>query len=180
MTLVGLIAEGGQGMRTANNARFLAYLAGSERAQKVVEKRTEWTNRWLARPAVAPVFRQLIAESGGDPQKPLANIAAWEATAEALRGRFRVDADLGFGRTDLYRVVAPALLADATDFDYAWDCRRAELLAAWRDAGDLRAFWTQVSDNADETQKRRDWHKPGDLPDASFCEMCQAIVRWAQ
>jgi hypothetical protein len=32
ITLVGLIAEGGQGLATANNARFLGYLAGSPQA----------------------------------------------------------------------------------------------------------------------------------------------------
>ena len=30
ITLIGLIAEGGQGMRTANNARFLGYLDTTE------------------------------------------------------------------------------------------------------------------------------------------------------
>jgi hypothetical protein len=35
VTLVGLIAEGGQGMRTANNARFLAYLEGAPQARDI-------------------------------------------------------------------------------------------------------------------------------------------------
>lgn len=65
VTLVGLIAEGGQGLATANNARFLAYLAGTERAQSIVEKRILWTQQWLAHATVGPEFRELLAEYGG-------------------------------------------------------------------------------------------------------------------
>lgn len=41
ITLVGLVAEGGQGMRTANTARFLGYLEGTPQANGVLAKREE-------------------------------------------------------------------------------------------------------------------------------------------
>lgn len=41
VSLVGLIAEGGQGMRTANNGRFLAFLEGTEQAKGVELRRNE-------------------------------------------------------------------------------------------------------------------------------------------
>ena len=47
VTLVGLIAEGGQGMRTANNARFLAYLEGTPQARELEEQAAEWNAAWL-------------------------------------------------------------------------------------------------------------------------------------
>lgn len=42
VTLVGLIAEGGQGLATANNARFLAYLEGTSQSKKLQEKADAW------------------------------------------------------------------------------------------------------------------------------------------
>ena len=63
VTLVGLIAEGGQGMRTANNARFLAYLEGTPQARELEAKAVEWSNTWLRSPTIAPVFRQLLSEA---------------------------------------------------------------------------------------------------------------------
>ena len=37
-------------MRTANNARFLAYLEGTPQARELEEKAVEWSSAWLARP----------------------------------------------------------------------------------------------------------------------------------
>ena len=48
ITLVGLVAEGGQGLATANNARFLGYLQGTPQAAALTAKRDAWTRRWLA------------------------------------------------------------------------------------------------------------------------------------
>jgi hypothetical protein len=61
VSLVGLIAEGGQGMRTANNARFLAYLEGTRQARELEEQAVEWSSAWLADRAIAPVYRQLVS-----------------------------------------------------------------------------------------------------------------------
>ena len=47
VTLIGLIAEGGQGMRTANNARFLGYLDGTPQADEIRRRRIAWTACWL-------------------------------------------------------------------------------------------------------------------------------------
>src|SRR5439155_24014042 len=79
ITLVGLIAEGGQGMRTANNARFLAYLEGTDQARDILVERERWTKQWLANPKIGPVFRALLQQHGGNPAHPTAKSAAWEA-----------------------------------------------------------------------------------------------------
>ncbi|MBK9139031.1 MAG: hypothetical protein IPM17_09760 [Verrucomicrobia bacterium] len=73
VTLVGLVAQGGQGLATANNARFLGYLAGTPQARDILARREAWTQRWLANPKIKPVFLNLLAEHGGDPAHPTRN-----------------------------------------------------------------------------------------------------------
>ena len=180
ITLVGLIAEGGQGMRTANNARFLAYLEGTPQAQTINEKRARWTKNWMAHSAVGPVFRALLIEHGGDPLHALANGAAWEGTVEPLRQRFNPEGDLGFGRMDLYRLVPSALIAEENDFAYTWARRKAELLALWRGAAEFRPFWAQTTDDEAESEKRAGWYTSADLADADFCLLCVALHHWAE
>ena len=79
ITLVGLVAEGGQGMRTANNARFLGFLAGTPQADNLLARRETWTKRWLADTQIRTVFLGLLAQHGGDANKPTKDSAAWEA-----------------------------------------------------------------------------------------------------
>lgn len=179
VTLVGLIAEGGQGMRTANNARFLAYLTGTSQAQTINAKRAGWSKDWLAHPRVGPVFRALLAENGGDPSHPLVDGAAWEASVEPLRQRFDPEGDLGFGRMDLYRLVSPSLIAIESDFSYTWARRKAELLALWRSAAEFRPFWTQTTDDEAESGQRAAWYISEELADCDFCLLCVALHHWA-
>ena len=100
VTLTGLIAEGGQGMRTANNARFLAYLEGSPQARELEGKAARWTASWLADQHVAPEFRQFLREAGGNPDYPIRDRAAWETAVHRLRERFTPQQH-GLGRTAL-------------------------------------------------------------------------------
>ena len=76
VTLVGLIAEGGQGMRTANNARFLGYLQGTPSADDILASREVWTKRWLADAEIKSVFLELLAQNGGNAAKPTNDSAA--------------------------------------------------------------------------------------------------------
>jgi hypothetical protein len=176
VTLVGLIAEGGQGLRTANNARFLGYLDGTPQAELIRGKRETWTQRWLQSEAIAAVFRELVGKAGGNPAKPLADSAAWEAAVEALRERFGAG-DLGFGKTDLYRIVPPALVATEEDFQFAWETRRDELFAAWGKEPKLAPFWEQpalpgISRAPCELRKARK------IGDADSCALCQELQKW--
>jgi hypothetical protein len=139
VTLVGLVAEGGQGMRTANNARFLGFLEGTPQAAAIRGKRETWTKRWLAHAEIAPVFLERLTQAGGNPARPTADSAAWEATVEPLRERFPATT-LGFGKTDLYRIVPRGLVATPEDFLFAWKTRKAELLRHWQTEPLLAAF----------------------------------------
>lgn len=163
VTLVGLIAEGGQGMRTANNARFLGYLEETPQAHTLLVKRNEWTARWMADPNIGPRFRELLVAAGGAAEKPLADGAAWEATVDPLRAEFPA-AKLGFGKTDLYRIVPRTLVAEAKDFDYAWKERKKELWARWRTRPEIKGFWATPPASR--------------VTDEEFCRVCGELQSW--
>ncbi|MCD6456154.1 MAG: Eco57I restriction-modification methylase domain-containing protein, partial [Methanophagales archaeon] len=46
VTLLGLITEGGQGLATADNGRFLAVLEGTEEAKRIEERLEEFEKKW--------------------------------------------------------------------------------------------------------------------------------------
>jgi hypothetical protein len=180
VTLVGLIAEGGQGMRTANNARFLGYLENTPPAQEILRRREVWTSAWLAHPKIGPVFQAALLAAGGDTAKPTANSAAWESTVEALRKQFG-DGPLGFGKTDLYRVVPAALVATPDDFQFAWTQRKAALLARWQKAPEFKEFWsgTLTGDEfSPAVLAKLRKAKVEDVSDAQFCRLCPALNGW--
>lgn len=174
VTLVGLIAEGGQGMRTANNMRFLGYLENTPQAEDLLVRRTEWTRRWLADPKIAPVFTRLLQDQGGDVSHPTANGAAWEACVEPLRSQFAA-AQLGFGKTDLCRIVPAALVATDQDFAFAWQERKKELLVHWKKEKRLAAFWAQEELHSNKLIARA---RKGDISDRDFCDLCQLLQKW--
>jgi len=177
VTLVGLIAQGGQGMRTANNARFLGYLAGSPQARDILARREQWTQRWLTSPKIKPVFQKLLSEHGGEAARPTHDGAAWEACVEPLREEFDAK-ELGFGKTDLYRVVPAELVAGKSDFQFAWQRRKDELLARWRTQSHLADFWTEELGGSQSRQRARKLHKAKSVSDSDFCLLCQELQRW--
>jgi hypothetical protein len=169
VTLVGLAAEGGQGMRTANNGRFLGYLEGTPQAADVLRKREEkWTDRWLKEPKIRSVFLDLLKQHGGDADKPTKNSVAWEACVESLRAQF-TDAALGIGRMDLYRVIPKSLVANDSDFQFAWQQRKAELLLRWRDEKMIAEFASSGTHDTKTRQQARKIFKAKTVSDADFC-----------
>jgi hypothetical protein len=179
VTIVGLIAEGGQGMRTANNARFLGYLQGTPQAEEIKCRREEWTKRWLADGEIKPVFLGLLAKSGGVAAKPTRDVAAWDACVESLREQFSL-VKLGFGKSDLYRVVLQDLVAKPDDFQFAWQSRKAELLKHWRTEATLKDFWEgDLGLNFDKA-KLEQLRKRADVSDKEFCELCQELQTWVK
>jgi hypothetical protein len=179
VTLVGLIAEGGQGLATANNARFLGYLQGTPQAEKIKASRGEWTKRWLADAEIKPVFLGLLAQNGGDTAKQTRDVAAWEACVEPLKEKFSL-AKLGFTKSDLYRVVLPDLIAKPDDFKFAWQSRKTELLKLWRTDAVLKDFWEGDLGLNFDTRKSEKLRKQADVSDKEFCELCQELQTWVK
>jgi predicted ABC-type ATPase len=177
ITLVGLIAEGGQGMRTANNGRFLGYLEGTPQAQEILGKRESWTRRWRSDDAVGPVFEKLLKENGGDPNRPIADGAAWEACLEPLRDQFGSER-LGLGKGDLYRIVPSALVADERDFAFAWARRKAELFSLWKRDPHLEPFWQQEGLLTKGKWDLKKLREAGSITDDDFCRLCTDLLSW--
>ena len=179
VTLVGLIAEGGQGMRTANNARFLGYLQGTPKAEEIRASREEWTKRWLADAEIKTVFLAFLAKNGGDAAKPTRDVAAWEACVEPLKEKFPL-AKLGFTKSDLYRVVLPDLIATPDDFKFAWQSRKADLLKRWRAEAALKEFWEGDLGMNFDRKKLDKLRTQKEISDAEFCELCQELQAWVK
>jgi hypothetical protein len=179
VTLVGLIAEGGQGMRTANNARFLGYLQGTPPAEEIERRREEWTRGWLADAEIKPVFLALLGKGGGDTARPTKDAAAWEACVEPLKAKFS-QTKLGFTKSDLYRTVLPDLVAKPADFEFAWQQRKAELLKHWRTDANLKDFWETDLPLDLSKQKLQKLRKQVQVSDEDFCDLCQELQRWIE
>lgn len=174
VTLVGIIAEGGQGMRTANNARFLAYLEGTSQAKKLAEKADAWHLKWMADDVIFPFYRERLYFHCGDPTKPPAKQrAAWEAAVHDLRSEFK-PSQLGFSKMDLFRIAPQNLIATESDYRFAFDSRRKFLLNHWKTEPQLAAFWQQGS-----LEQDLDAHgKKAAKDDKSFCNLCGFIQKW--
>jgi hypothetical protein len=189
VTLVGLIAEGAQGMRTGNNGRFLGYLDGTPQARVVQARRERLTRLWLNEPNVRRAFLDILKREGGDSKNPTADVPAWEACVEKLKAEFDAARILGFGRTDLYRVVSPELVATPDDFLYTWTRRKSTLLGLWQSEAHLDEFWEQSQTGFTEIRhetlalkngkvRRDSLRAADDLPDAAFCELCLELDAW--
>jgi hypothetical protein len=177
VTLVGLIAEGGQGMRTADNARFLGYLEGTPQADEIESASRDWSERWMKNVKLKPRFIDALKKSGGNPTKPAANRAAWEAAVAELRREF-APKDLGLGRMALYRIVPKNLIAQQSDFEFTWQQRKKELLAHWQQEATLSDFWQSPLELDGKSVRLEKWKKAKAISDAEFCQLCQALLRW--
>lgn len=177
ISLVGLVAEGGQGMRTANNARFLAYLDGTPQAEAIKEKSQAWSVSWLANDRIGPTFRELLQQAGGDAEHPTANRPAWESAVHGLRERF-TPAQLGLGRTFLFRIAPPDLVAGPDDFVYSFQRRKAELLAHWQGRSEFKSFWDDQMEIGGNFVAHSEYRKAKTVSDADFCELCQHLQLW--
>src|SRR6266536_153584 len=172
-TLVGLIAEGAQGMRTGNNAKFIGYLEGTPQAREILRKRELWFREWFRNRRIKDEFVRAVTDAGGDPKYPTINGPAWEAAVSELRNKFSAR-ELGFSRNDLYRLVSPDQLATQDDFEHAWRARKAELLSHWRSELALEGFWRGSLFGNEDASK----YKAGDLTDEQFCNLCEEVIRW--
>jgi hypothetical protein len=102
VTLVGLIAEGGQGMRTANNGRFLGYLDGTEHAKKIRDRQKELKNKWNNDSEINSIFNALLKENDND----------FESVVEPLKNQFHPIRNLELKRGEIYRIVNQLEIAD--------------------------------------------------------------------
>jgi len=173
ITLIGLIAEGAQGMRTGNNAKFIGYLEATPQAREILRKRELWSREWFRNRRIKGEFVQAVTDAGGNPKYPTINGPAWEAAVGVLRNKFSAR-ELGFSRNDLYRLVSPEQVGTQEDFEHTWRKRKEELLTHWRDEPELADFWSDTLLGPEEASK----YRQGSVSDEQFCELCEALIRW--
>jgi len=93
ITLLGLAAEGGQGLATADNGRFLAVLEGTPEAEKIKARRAQFIERWLKDPKFSEEVSALI-KKGVD----------YAEVIDEMRKRHS-DEEMGLPRTFIYKIV---------------------------------------------------------------------------
>ena len=63
ITLLGLVTEGGQGLATADNGRFLAVLEGTEEAKRIEERLKDFEKKWQKKvPQIYETYQKLLRE----------------------------------------------------------------------------------------------------------------------
>jgi hypothetical protein len=93
ITLLGLITEGGQGLATADNGRFLAVLEGTEEARRIEERLRDFERRWQKnQPKIYKTYQELLKEG---PRND---------ALDGLRKKFE-EKKLGFPRGFVYKVI---------------------------------------------------------------------------
>lgn len=122
MTLVGLIADGGQGMRTANNGRFLGYLEDSDQAKQILARQKELSTFWKSKLGIREVFVNELTKVDGD----------FESAVESLKERLDPLKTLRMKRGEVYHIVSANRIADDVDFRLAYESRRQELVNVWK------------------------------------------------
>jgi hypothetical protein len=133
ITLLGLIAEIGQGMVTANNGRFLGYLDGTPQAEAIRSRRGTLADQWGNHPRVGPVFTELLEKHGN-----------FESVVEPLKETFDWKRELGLQRGEIYRIVPRELAATQEDFAEAFEFRRKELETLWQEDERVREEYVQL------------------------------------
>jgi hypothetical protein len=75
---------------------------------------------------------------------------------------------------DLFRLVPRQLVADESDYRFAFDFRRKHLLKLWQDEPLIADFWRQGKLGVDHGKLA----KLAAKDDAAFCELCGLLQQW--
>jgi hypothetical protein len=135
ITLVGLVAEGAQGMRTGNNGRFLGYLADSPQGKAVSQRREKLAKLWMQNRATSAMFGRFLDGNGKN----------FDSAVELLRSEVGNDKKLGLKRGEIYRTVSSESIATQDDFRRAFELRKLELTQRWKNDAKVGPLYEQLS-----------------------------------
>ena len=94
ITLVGLLAEGGQGMATGDNGKYLGYLEGSTQATNIIERREALLRIWRTKPEIWQQYEILSDESHD-----------FGEVVDQLKQKFDGRSQLDLKRGEIYKIV---------------------------------------------------------------------------
>lgn len=154
ITLVGLIADGGQGMRTANNGRFLGYLQNSLQAIAINIRQQELLAEWKSNKKISPVLTSLLQKINGE----------FESVVELLKEKFHPTRDLQLKRGEVYRIVPSENVSTSEDFERTYELRKAELKLHWEKSKFLKDAYAEFSGKFNN----------------NFVEVCNALLAYAR
>jgi hypothetical protein len=139
LTLLGLIAEGGQGMRTGNNGRFLAYLGGTKVGSAALKRQAELESLWSRDSRVSSRLRELLDQNNG----------RFQSVVEQLKQEYDPTRILRLQKGEVYKVIQRKEVATQQDFSEVFEHRKKELLEQWSNTEGIKRFVKdlQVSGN---------------------------------
>jgi len=111
ISLIGLIAEGAQGLGTGNNGKYLGFLEGTDPAIEALLRRKELTKLWSTSSKFNGLYQELVTRYGND----------FDIIAEEMKARFASNREswlgqnVGFKRGEIYRIVKKDSLHPLSD-----------------------------------------------------------------
>lgn len=107
ITLLGLVTEGGQGLATADNGRFLAVLEGTNEAGKIEKRLEKFERKWKKKnPDIYEAYQKLLFSSEFFSSKG--------GILDNLRKKF--EAKLGLPRGFIYKIIKKEDVFDAASY----------------------------------------------------------------
>jgi len=107
VTLLGLITDGGVGLQTGDNGRFLAVLDGTGEAKRIKERLADFESKWKKKnPEIYEAYQKFLSSS------ELANPKG--IVLDNLRENF--GAKLGFPRGFIYKIIKKEDIFDAASY----------------------------------------------------------------
>lgn len=107
VTLLGLVTEGGQGLATADNGRFLAVLEGTGEAKKIEKRLEDFERKWKKKnPDIYEAYQKLLLSSELFSSKGV--------VLDELRKEF--GAKLGLPRGFIYKIIKKEDVFDAVSY----------------------------------------------------------------
>jgi len=104
ITLLGLITEGGQGLATADNGRFLAVLEGTAEAKRIEEGLAEFEKKWQKKePKIYEKYQKLLKDYSRN------------EAIDLLRKKFGED-KLDFPRGFIYKIIKKEDIFDVAPY----------------------------------------------------------------
>lgn len=158
ITLVGLIADGGQGLATANNGRFLAYREDSAEGKELLRRRRAHIARWERDAVLGPAWRRCLRKAGNE-----------MGAIDLLRAEVKDNKKLGLGKGEIYKTVRQEQCFDSDQLE-AMSEEELERIR-YQGIADPVRHWLPFRKG--DPEGRRWW-----ADDPLYIEWTEDIVRW--
>jgi hypothetical protein len=158
ITLVGLVADGGQGLATANNGRFLAYREDSPEGREARRRRHAHIQKWEQDRVFGPAWHRCLQKAGNEMDG-----------IDLLRAEVRDEKKLGLGKGQIYKTVQPEQCIESDELEALSEEQLDDI--RYHGIADPVRHW--VPFRKGDPEGRRWW---ADIP--LYIDWSQTAVRW--